>query len=53
MHVKQSFLLRGAAFAATLTLIAGIGLATAEENPQPVDFDHNLVDAPAPVAGAV
>jgi hypothetical protein len=27
--------------------------ARADEEPQPVDFDHNVVDAPAPVPGAV
>jgi hypothetical protein len=53
MQVRRSVLLRVTAFAATLTLIGGIGLATAEEDPQPVDFTHNGVDAPAPVAGAV
>jgi len=54
MQVRRSFLLRVGAFATTLTLIAGIGLATAEEGPQPVEFTHhNAVDAPAPVPGAV
>jgi hypothetical protein len=28
-------------------------LAYAGDDPQPVDFTHNVVDAPAPVAGAV
>ena len=28
-------------------------LAHASDDPQPVDFTHNVVDAPAPVAGAV
>ena len=32
---------------------APLGVALADENPQPVDFTHNAVDAPAPVAGAV
>jgi hypothetical protein len=31
----------------------GVALAAADGDPQPVDFTHNGVDAPAPVAGAV
>ena len=31
----------------------GVALAAADDNPQPVDFTHNVFDAPAPVAGAV
>jgi hypothetical protein len=38
---------------AALVLGIGVSVALAEENQQPVDFDHNVVDAPAPVAGAV
>jgi hypothetical protein len=53
MHVRRKLLLRVTALAATLTLIGGIGVATAGEDPQPVDFTHNGVDAPAPVAGSV
>jgi hypothetical protein len=33
--------------------IVGTAVATADDNAQPVDFSHNAVDAPAPVAGAV
>src|SRR5207248_2717161 len=40
-----------------LALIAfaafGTALATAGDDPQPVDFSHNVFNAPAPVAGAV
>src|SRR5512142_1276164 len=38
-------------------MVAGVVLgistavATADENPQPIDFTHNAVDAPAPVPG--
>ena len=40
--------------AAALALGVGVAAALAEEEiPQPVDFAHNVVDAPAPVAGAV
>jgi hypothetical protein len=53
MHMKPSFLLRVVAFAATLTLIGGMGLAIAGDDPQPSDFTHNAKDAPAPVAGAI
>lgn len=52
MHFRGSFLLRVSALAGVLVLIAGVGLASADD-PQPVDFTHNAVDAPAPVAGAV
>ena len=31
----------------------GVALAAADDDPQPVDFTHNVFDAPAPVAGAV
>jgi hypothetical protein len=36
-----------------LALGFGTAVASAEEVPQPVDFVHNVVDAPAPVPGAV
>ena len=40
-----------------LVLIAfaalGVAVAFADDDPQPVDFTHNVKDAPAPVAGAV
>ena len=41
---------------AGLSLLALVGLAlpaTAADDPQPVDFTHNVTNAPAPVAGAV
>jgi hypothetical protein len=41
----------------TVALLGAFALtasvAMADEEPQPVDFDHNVVDAPAPVPGAV
>jgi len=36
-----------------LTMGASFLPATADDDPQPVDFTHNATDAPAPVAGAV
>jgi hypothetical protein len=53
MHTRGRFLLRLATIGATITLMAGVSVALAGEDPQPVDFTHNVVDAPAPVAGAV
>jgi hypothetical protein len=46
---------RVGALLGVLTLTIGVGVlpATADEDPQPVDFTHNATDAPAPVAGAV
>jgi hypothetical protein len=41
---------------ATAALVLGASSALGDDggdNPQPVDFTHNAVDAPAPVAGAV
>ena len=47
-------LLRLVPVCAVLVLGVGVAAALGEENPQPIDFHHrNLVDAPAPVAGAV
>jgi hypothetical protein len=31
----------------------GVAVAAAGDDPQPIDFTHNVFDAPAPVAGAV
>ncbi len=53
MHTRGRFLLRLLTIGAAITLTAGVSIALADENPQPVDFTHNVVDAPAPVAGAV
>ena len=53
MHLRGRFLPRLAVLAAAITLVTGVGIALADEDPQPVDFTHNGVDAPAPVAGAV
>jgi hypothetical protein len=46
---------RAAALLGTVGLTLGVAAlpAIAEEDPQPVDFTHNVTDAPAPVAGAV
>jgi hypothetical protein len=43
------------ALAASAALVGGFASypAAAGDDPQPVDFTHNSVDAPAPVAGAV
>ena len=38
---------------AALALTAGLASVLGEELIQPVDFAHNVVDAPAPIAGAV
>jgi BNR repeat-like domain len=45
-----------AAALATGALAVGVSSALGDEggeNPQPIDFTHNVLDAPAPVAGAV
>jgi hypothetical protein len=49
-HRRTGFLL---AALAALTLAVGTAAALADDNPQPVDFTHNAVDAPAPVTSAV
>src|SRR5262245_14015334 len=49
-------LTRGLVAAAVMALAAGTATAFGEdegEQPQPVDFVHNVVDSPAPVTGAV
>ena len=38
---------------AAVLVLAGVTPAVAEDDPQPVDFSHNVRDAEAPVAGAV
>jgi hypothetical protein len=47
--------IRSCALFSAITLTLGLAAlpATAEEDPQPVDFTHNVTDAAAPVAGAV
>ncbi len=52
MHSGRRFLLRLTALSATVALVAGMGVALAGDDPQPVDFTHNGVSE-APVAGAV
>jgi hypothetical protein len=46
---------RPAALLTCLALVASVGLVrvVGEQEDQPVDFTHNIFDAPAPVAGAV
>ena len=34
-------------------LVGGVAVALSDSSPQPVDFVHNVVNAPAPVAGTV
>lgn len=41
------------AVAVVAVLAAGAAVAVADENPQPIDFAHNVTDAPAPVTSAV
>lgn len=55
MRYSPQHLLRLTAVCAAVVLGAGVGVAFADDNPQPVDFthSHNVVQAPAPVAGAV
>ena len=47
--------IRVGALLSVLALAVGVSAlpAIADDNPQPVDFTHNAVDAPAPVAGSV
>jgi hypothetical protein len=40
-------------FGAAVLVVAGVTPALADDDPQPVDFTHNIRDAEAPVAGAV
>src|SRR5437867_4449296 len=42
-----------ALLAAVVALAFGAGLTIFGQADQPVDFSHNVLDAPAPVAGAV
>jgi len=56
MSSRRRLLTRAIAVAASAVFVFGAGLSLADEggdNIQPVDFTHNGVDAPAPVAGAV
>ncbi|HEY6055263.1 MAG TPA: hypothetical protein VIU86_15125, partial [Gaiellaceae bacterium] len=38
---------------AALALAAGATTALGDGDPQPIDFSHNAINAPAPVIGAV
>jgi hypothetical protein len=51
MRYRKLGLLLGLALIAFAAF--GVALAAADDDPQPVDFTHNVFDAPAPVAGAV
>src|SRR2546423_1604406 len=51
MSYRKLGLLLGLALAAFVVL--GVAVATAGDDPQPVDFTHNGVDAPAPIGTAV
>jgi hypothetical protein len=51
MSYRKLGLLLGLALVAFVVL--GVAVATAGDDPQPVDFTHNGVDAPAPIATAV
>jgi hypothetical protein len=51
MRYRKLGLLLGVALFAFA--VFGVALATAGDDPQPVDFTHNAVDAPAPVTSAV
>jgi hypothetical protein len=51
MSYRKLGLLLGLALVAFAAL--GVAIATAEDDPQPIDFTHNGVDAPAPIAQAV
>ena len=51
MSYRKLGLLLGLALAAFVVL--GVAVATAGDDPQPVDFTHNGVNAPAPIATAV
>ena len=39
--------------AVALMLGIGVTVALSDDNPQPIDFTHNVADAPSPVAGTV
>src|SRR5262245_2550000 len=47
--MRRSFVLVG--FAALALVLAGV--AFGDDDPQPIDFTHNVRDAPAPVPGGV
>jgi hypothetical protein len=51
MSYRKLGLLLGLALVAFAIL--GTAIAAADDDPQPVNFTHNVFDAPAPVAGAV
>jgi hypothetical protein len=51
MRYRKFGLLLGVALVAFT--VFGVAVAAGGDDPQPVDFTHNVFDAPAPVAGAV
>src|SRR5512142_2649968 len=51
MSYRKRGLLLG--FVVVAFAVIGTAVAAAGDDPQPVDFTHNVYDAPAPVAGAV
>jgi hypothetical protein len=56
MSSRRRLLTRAITVAASALFVFGSGMSLAEDEGdiiQPVDFTHNAVDAPAPVAGAV
>jgi len=52
MHPIRRYL-RVAVVCAALVVGIGAGVAAADDNSQPIDFTHNVVDAPSPVTSAV
>ena len=52
MHPVPRYL-RVAVVWAALVVGIGAGVAAADDNSQPIDFTHNVVDAPSPVTSAV
>ena len=53
MGVRRNRIFGGMIVLAAVTLAVGAVRASADDNPQPLDFTHNVFNAPAPVAGAV
>src|SRR5215831_7367218 len=51
MSYRKRSLLFG--FVLIAFVVLGTAVAAAGDDPQPIDFTHNVFDAPAPVAGAV
>jgi hypothetical protein len=53
MGVRRNRIFGGMIVLAAVALAVGAVRASADDNPQPLDFTHNVFNAPAPVAGAV